>query len=1345
MATNLTNTTFATTYKDDFADSDNFHRILFNSGRALQARELTQSQTIMQREMQRFGDNIFKEGAVVRPGGANINQKFEFVKLDTSINTLPADISTLVGTSFTGQTSGVIAKVLEVVAASGSDPATLYVQYTNTSSALAGTSTIRMTNGEDINNGSDTLTVQTTNTTANPATGVGTQVTLLSGVYYARGHFVFTQDQSKIISKYTDTPDANVGFKVVEEIITAADNTALYDNQGSVPNLAAPGADRYRIRLTIALDTEVDSDENFVTVAVVKKGVIYNAINANDAYNVPNEVVAKRIFENSGDYFVKPFTTRFDLDSDNTKLQLVVSAGTAVVDGFRASRTFPTTLRINRSTQTTTINNEVVAADYGNFVIVNPNVDSDTQGVPNINVFQKLTLKNDSDFQGTTIGTARVKAIDEDGINLKYNLFDVKMNAGQAFRNVKSIGTSITDYFNPILENNKAVIKETSNSSSLFLLPRPRPKALTDISLTVQERFVAATDGVGTASISLSGTGETFANTDDWIIGSDSNIISPSTLFDNPSVGGVGTQSSTITGLPANKTLEILAYVNKANASVKTKTLSTRSISVGIQTDAITGKQFLPLNRADIFSVNEVLKDGDSNISYIDRFTLDNGQRDNHYDLGRLVLKGGQSAPAGSVFINYQHFEHGVSGDFFAINSYTGQVNYDQIPKHRLSDGRTIPLRDVLDFRPVMDSDGEFAGGIARAIKQPRTNTLIQADIEYFLATAGKLVIDRNGIIRFIRGNPAFSPVTPDKPDGTLGLYDIKLNANTGNDSDVAVRKIEHKRFTMKDIGFLEKRIDKLEEVTSLSALELDTKHFQVLDSAGNDRTKGGFFIDNFTTHSLSAIDPIEYRAALDPVEHCIRPTFTEENIRLIYDSAQSTGVRKIGDNIYLEHEEIEYINQDLASKAIQINPFSVVVYEGTTTLSPASDEWRDVNRLADKTVPGGTRLSTNQAYNWNNWSWNWGGIATENLKVGSSTGAIAGTVNRVVSEETVLELVEDRVTQTALLPFMRSRKVFFKVQGMRPNTRVFPFFDGTLISDFTRSEAFQFYSDATEDFGNTLKGATTHPDGSSTLTTNGDGEITGSFIVPNNDNIKFRVGQVEFKIMDISANNEADAAAIAKAPYSAKGFLDTKEATYQSTRVLNVQGVRIRDNARYQVDDGGDNNHGKGTVISDANLVTGTTNTWSSDPNANTYGNWANEFAGLGSDPLDPFGGAGAQIDTNNNDAPDNGTHCCTAAEKRGDMSFTEVKKLRAWHRKQSVIWQEGYDIWGKIIADNLVAKSQWQSDRVRDFYDNKINGKYSIGALYADIVITPMSMLIGTYQVMKKKFELKDIRKWQ
>ena len=83
MAT-FTKNSFETTYKDDFVDSDNYHRILFNSGRALQARELTQMQTIIQEEVARFGRNVFKDGAAVNPGGPTINNSFEFVKLDTT-------------------------------------------------------------------------------------------------------------------------------------------------------------------------------------------------------------------------------------------------------------------------------------------------------------------------------------------------------------------------------------------------------------------------------------------------------------------------------------------------------------------------------------------------------------------------------------------------------------------------------------------------------------------------------------------------------------------------------------------------------------------------------------------------------------------------------------------------------------------------------------------------------------------------------------------------------------------------------------------------------------------------------------------------------------------------------------------------------------------------------------------------------------------------------------------------------------------------------------------------------------------------------------------------------------
>ena len=66
MATTFTKNTFGVeTYKDDFADSDNYHRILFNSGRAVQARELTQAQTITQEELARLGRHVFKDGAAV--------------------------------------------------------------------------------------------------------------------------------------------------------------------------------------------------------------------------------------------------------------------------------------------------------------------------------------------------------------------------------------------------------------------------------------------------------------------------------------------------------------------------------------------------------------------------------------------------------------------------------------------------------------------------------------------------------------------------------------------------------------------------------------------------------------------------------------------------------------------------------------------------------------------------------------------------------------------------------------------------------------------------------------------------------------------------------------------------------------------------------------------------------------------------------------------------------------------------------------------------------------------------------------------------------------------------------
>ena len=1179
MATTFTQATLANTYRDDFRDSDNYHRILFNSGVGLQARELTQLQTILQKQIERFGNNIFKEGAVVKPGGVNINPQYEFIKLDeTDPSHVLPEVSTLVGKTVEGQSSGVIATIIEAVAAGGGDPATLYVKYTNTSSAQTSTdtNTRRMSSNELMDlSGGGVLKVKLS-TVADPSTGVGTQVTILGGIYYARSNFVLTQSQSKIISKYTDDPSADIGFKAVEEVITANDNNALYDNQGTVPNVSAPGADRYRITLTIAERNEISVNENFIHIATVNNGVIYNAVAVEDAYNVPALHVAKRIFENSGDYTVKPFLVNFEKDSENTHLLLNVSDGVVVVDGFRAARTFPTRIRIQKPTATTTINNEPIHVDYGSNVLVDVSVggSANTQGIPNFNEMELLNLRSAINHGGSTVGTARVSAITKSGTDLKMHLSSITMNSGQAFRNVKSVGTSTDNYFNIKLENSKAVLKEPLKRRAFFVLPRSRPRSVSDLIYTAQRKYTGqSANGAGVIGLNGLTGGEAYTQTDDFVFAkadSDVAITSPTIdLSANTVTFGTSGPVATIAG---SSNIEYASYISKTQTAPKTKTLTTFNLVNTVDSDG-NGFQTLNLKRADIFEIDEITNAADSNESYANRFILDNGQRSTAYLPGRLVVKKGQSAPVGNVFVKYKFFEPSSNGDYFSVNSYTGQVDYDKIPSYNLN-GSVIPLTDVLDFRSVADSAGNFGTSGSTMIELPKVDTTITADVTYHLSQAAKLSITNKAQLRYIVGENGFFPEPPDRQAGTLPLYDIILNANTLNDSDVQISKFNFKRFTMKDIGKLEKRVDKLEEMTTLSLLEVDTRHFEVLDSAGNNRTKAGFFVDDFRSHrggDLSVTN--EYRASIDAKEHRLRPMTRDDSIRMIYDSDASTNTIRKGDNIYVKHDEEVYINQTTASSAIKINPFAVTIYDGTITLSPASDEWKDVERLPDLIVQtGGTLFSPIPAFNFNDYVNEWCGTTNDNPN------------KRVVTDEAIHTLVDDRVIEKKSVPFMRSRKVFFKAEGLRPNTRVFPFLDGVNISDLTNGagghSAFQFHSDNAVDFGNTLDRITVHPDGATTLVTDANGRVSGSFIVPNNDQTQIKTGTKQFKLLDISVDNEENAGTIAFTPYTAEGVLDTKQAEYVSTRIVMTQGQ-----LNYQEGSGGEGPDLKGKVYQRNNV----------------------------------------------------------------------------------------------------------------------------------------------------------------
>ncbi len=1146
MTTQFTKQIFSSTYKDDYADSDNYHRVLFNSGRALQARELTQLQTIIQSEMERLGRHLFKEGASINPGGVTCNNSYEFIKLNTVVNPLPTDPTELVGIALTTD-GGIIVEVIEAIPASGSDPATLYVKYLSTTSGTSSARAIRATAGEDLDGSGYLLTIQTTDTVANPAVGVGTKASIHAGDFWTQGHFVFAQEQSSIISKYSATPTVDIGFKVTQQIVTTADDAALFDNQGATPNLSSPGADRFQIKLVFTTRDALASDENFVHVAKIEDGVVVSQVSGIDDYNKINEVLALRTNEESGNYIAKKFTLKFDDNAtDDNYLNFVVSPGTAYVQGYRANRDVNSIIPVLKPRTTVTENNQVVAANYGNYILCNGN-----KGIPDTNTIEEMDLRTATTYGGSTIGTARVRFVEEDdGFNYRLYLMQIVMNTGETFRDVRSIGKSTTNFWNLVLENSQAVLKEASNASLLFKLPANRPQSLSDISLTVQRKFTTATDISGNATIPLTATGENFADTSDWVLGSSDDAVSSAT------VSGSSTQLASISGAPVSvATFEVLGYVNKSAGVVRSKTL----VEV-IETITPDGDGNVQLGNTDVYQVTEILNATSAGFDLSPRFDTDNGQRDNYYGLGKLNLKAGQTGAAGDVYVKYTHFQHGTAGDFFGVNSYTGQIDYANIPDHTLADGSVVNLRDFLDFRPSVDSSGEFGAG-AKVNELPKNAALIQADVNYYLSKACSVIIDTDGIVKVQESSESLSPIAPETPNNALELYRVSMKPYLVDTTDISIKAIDAKRFTMADIGRLEKRIDSLEEVTALNLLELNTTTLDVLDSAGVNRTKSGFFVDNFVDQSRSATWSSDYKASIDPSAKIMRPKFIENQVRYIYDSDLSTNVVKKGDNIYLDYDNTTWLDQPLASSAENINPFAVVTNRGWLEITPSSDEWREVRYQADRIIDGGLRIDTEQATLWNNWAWNWTGNETTGTQVGSQTTSSAGgggtttttTVQRVVADETIREVVDDRLVDVALIPFMRARKISFRGIGLRPNTQHFPFFDDVDVAAWVRSETFSRFSDNATDFGSEYANATSHPETSSAITTDAEGKIEGSFFLPSTDAIKFRAGQSEFKLLDVTVADEREATSIASTSYLAQGVLERRQRDVLSTRWLRV------------------------------------------------------------------------------------------------------------------------------------------------------------------------------------------------
>ena len=126
-------------YYDDYSEDKNFHRILFKPGVAVQARELNQLQTILQNQVSRFGNHVFKPGSMVIPGNTFFDKNFNYVKLELTYNGINVEVDQFLDREMIGQTSGIRAKVIKVEAATTTEPPTLFVKYLDSGTSKTAT------------------------------------------------------------------------------------------------------------------------------------------------------------------------------------------------------------------------------------------------------------------------------------------------------------------------------------------------------------------------------------------------------------------------------------------------------------------------------------------------------------------------------------------------------------------------------------------------------------------------------------------------------------------------------------------------------------------------------------------------------------------------------------------------------------------------------------------------------------------------------------------------------------------------------------------------------------------------------------------------------------------------------------------------------------------------------------------------------------------------------------------------------------------------------------------------------------------------------------------------------
>jgi hypothetical protein len=1237
-------------YYDDFDETKNYQRILFKPGYAVQARELTQLQTQLSDQIAKFGKHIFVNGSLVLGGGRLFDAKVISLKINPTYQNAAVDPTLFVGKVIVGESSGVKASIKLAIPATAIDPLTFIVKVIDAGD-----------DGDSEFDPSERIYTDDANAySANLISGTfqnnAMSMDIDSGIFFINGNFVYLPAQTIAIDKYSNTSSHTVGLEIVEKTITSDDDDTMLDASQGTSNYTAPGADRYQISIDLiskstiasgniiagnkykivtlgntdftligaeenAVNTEfiatavgagtgtvINVVDNFVEIARVVDGELVVNVNKT-VYSEIGKELARRTFDESGDYTVRKFPIQIeDNDDDADLFDVNLDPGKGYIKGYEFETTTQETIVLDRGRNDTdyqTATAQDISVSHGNYVwltnlsgailtnstytsvelhsttktsSVTGSVASTTLTVTAVSsgiltvgtvisnaavtpgsyiTVQLTSTETDGSLGGkgtytvsasssstgsitiagrpganSKLGTARVKYLkiqdgDTPGTSAQYKtyLFNIVMDSGKVFNNVNSIITNPGTYTlgGTIDVSSKlggdpkgsTFLEGTDSPSLVFNFPNQFIRGVDATTDYRTQRTYTATvsDGAGTIPQQTSSTTQKF------IGATGGGGVSPSDkrahyhVVDKDGViydmnGGTIELSAHSTGVAQtlninhpsipNGSVTVIASVNENDVGYKSKTLSAYT-KKRITSPSTTFGGTKSLEVSDVYDVKYVYNTGSDDPSSVtidssgevtawtgvttftdvtSNYQLDDGQRDDIYDHGNIILVGDAPASTDNLLVIYRNFSHGSTQGFLVKDSYPVEIAYEDIPVFTSpTTGNVYNLRDCIDFRPyrAAGSTSLTTGSV------PDPADTVDVNYTFWMGRFDKIIATSDKQFVVQRGISALNPKVPADLTNGMTLYVLAIPPFCANVRDIEVKFIDNKRYTMRDIGRLEKRISNLEYYTQLSLLEKQAKDTSIPDASNLEKFKNGFAVDPFTSQDIfvssesawserrwgwwtswfngattwndaarnyssnSIADPanIDFNCAVDPINAELRAAFTVENHLFDYsdDKGGADNTYKDGELVSLEYTELDVIRQTQASGYVNINPYDVIRFLGSITLEPPFDNWVEtktlpaVNKIVDVRMPDAADKTVD--------------IFTGSGNAVRITSTTAATVTNVLSSSTAS--LGTSVVDIQAIPYIRANTIFGAGKAFKPKARHYPFVEGKTISSYCR------------------------------------------------------------------------------------------------------------------------------------------------------------------------------------------------------------------------------------------------------------------------------------------------------